>query len=63
MSNARIENIRKTFREKHAKLTQESVNEMRRLYSAGEKTQSELARQYNITRTQARNIVLYKQWK
>lgn len=61
--NERVKSIRATMRRKYAKLSNEQVKEMRRLFSTGRYSQSALARKFKITPTQARNIVLHKQWK
>jgi hypothetical protein len=61
-SEVRKQKIRQTMRSKYAKLTDEQVQEMRRLFSLGA-SQSALGRKFGVSATQARNIVLKRQWK
>lgn len=50
-------------RNNNARLTEEAVRRIRERYVAGGITQTELAREHNVTQTAIYNIVRYKTWK
>lgn len=46
-----------------SKLTLRQINEIRKLYSKGKRTQQSLSEQFGITQTQISNIVRFYSWK